>query len=39
MLNANNKSKRKHLYHKQITAKGYMSQYKKTEGAFYSPSV
>lgn len=29
MLNANNKSKRKHLYHKQITAKGYMSQYKK----------
>ena len=29
MLNANNKSKRKHLYHKQITAKGYKSQYKK----------
>lgn len=30
MLNANNKSKRNHLYHKQITAaKSYMAQYKK----------
>lgn len=34
MLNANNKAKRKHLYHKHITVKSYMAQYKKTEGAF-----